>query len=150
VEKEHRRIFDDLLNRKGTENLYDIRRELRSCMDMHVGVFRTGEELNLGLETIRELRKRYNNIRIDDKSTVYNTNLYHALEAENLLDLAQILVQGALERTESRGGHARRDYPERDDQNWLKHTLAFHAEDGPRLEYKPVTITNWLPVERKY
>jgi succinate dehydrogenase / fumarate reductase flavoprotein subunit len=150
VEKERRRIFEDLLNRKGTENLYDIRRELRSCMDVHVGVFRTGEELSRGLDIIRDLRKRYNNIHIDDKTSVYNTNLYHALETGNLLDLAQVLVTGALERTESRGGHARRDYPERDDEKWLKHTLAYFSEEGPRLDYKPVTITNWLPVERKY
>ncbi len=150
VEKEHKRIYEDLLNRKGTENLYDIRRELRSCMDVNVSVFRTEEELSRGLDTILQLRKRYANIRIDDKSAVYNTNLYHALEIENLLDLAQIMVKGALERTESRGGHARRDYPERDDDNWLKHTLAIFTEEGPRLDYKPVTITNWLPVERKY
>ena len=119
-------------------------------MDVNVSVFRTGEELSRGLDSIRQLRKRYNGIRIDDKSPVYNTNLYHALEIENLLDLAQIMVTGALERTESRGGHARRDYPERDDKNWLRHTLAFFSEEGPRLDYKPVTITNWLPVERKY
>ena len=150
MEKEYKRIFEELLGRKGTENLYDIRRELRSCMDINVSVFRTEEELSRGLETIRDLRKRYANIRIDDKSTVYNTNLYHALEIENLLNLAQIMVTGALQRTESRGGHARRDYPERDDENWLKHTLAFFSEEGPRLDYKPVTITNWLPVERKY
>jgi succinate dehydrogenase / fumarate reductase flavoprotein subunit len=106
--------------------------------------------LSRGLDSIRQLRKRYTGIRIDDKSPVYNTNLYHALEIENLLDLAQIMVTGALERTESRGGHARRDYPERDDEKWLRHTLAFFSEDGPRLDYKPVTITNWLPVERKY
>ena len=150
VEREYNRIFEGLLNRKGTENLYDIRRELRSCMDVNVSVFRTGEELSRGLDSIMQLRKRYTGIRIDDKSPVYNTNLYHALEIENLLDLAQIMVAGALERTESRGGHARRDYPERDDKNWLRHTLAFFSEEGPRLDYKPVTITNWLPVERKY
>jgi len=150
VEREYNRIFEELLNRKGTENLYDIRRELRSCMDVNVSVFRTGEELSRGLDSIMQLRKRYTGIRIDDKSPVYNTNLYHALEIENLLDLAQIMVAGALERTESRGGHARRDYPERDDKNWLRHTLAFFSEEGPRLDYKPVTITNWLPVERKY
>ena len=150
VEKESKRIFDDLMKREGTENLYDIRRELRSCMDIHVSVFRTGEELSSGLDKILQLRSRYKNIRIDDKSSVYNTNLYHALEVGNLLDLAQILVVGALKRTESRGGHARRDYPNRDDENWLKHTLAYFTEEGPRLDYKPVTITNWLPVERKY
>jgi succinate dehydrogenase / fumarate reductase flavoprotein subunit len=150
VNTEHKRIFDELLSAKGTENLYDIRRELRSCMDVNVGVYRTGEELSRGLEQIRSLRKRFANIGIDDKNSVYNTNLYHALELANLLDLAEVMVTGALQRTESRGGHARRDYPERDDANWLKHTLAFCTEQGPKLDYKPVTITTWKPVERKY
>jgi succinate dehydrogenase / fumarate reductase flavoprotein subunit len=150
VNAEHKRIFEDLLSKNGTENLYDIRRELRSCMDVNVGVYRTGEELSRGIEKIRSLRKRYNNIGIDDKNSIYNTNLYHALEISNLLDLAEVMVTGALTRTESRGGHARRDYPERDDVNWLKHTLAFSTEQGPKLDYKPVAITTWQPVERKY
>jgi len=150
VEAEHKRIFQELLSRKGPENLYDIRRELRSCMDTNVGVFRTGAELSQALEKIRSLRKRYANISLGDTSTIYNTNLYHALEVANLLDLAEVMVTGALARTESRGAHARRDYPTRDDENWLKHTLAFYTEDGPRLDYKPVTITTWQPVERKY
>jgi succinate dehydrogenase / fumarate reductase, flavoprotein subunit len=149
VDAEQTRL-SDLLAKKGTENLYDIKRELRTCMDVNVGVFRTGQELSRGLEAVKALRKRYANISIDDKSSVYNTNLYHALELGNLLDLAEVMVTGALERTESRGGHARRDYPERDDPHWLKHTLAFCTEQGPKLDYKPVTITNWQPVERKY
>jgi len=126
------------------------RRELRSCMDVNVGVFRTGVELSAGLEKIKSLRKRYSNISIDDKSSIYNTNLYHALELGNLLDLAEVMVTGALQRAESRGGHARRDFPERNDEHWLKHTLAFCTEHGLRLDYKPVTITTWHPVERKY
>jgi succinate dehydrogenase / fumarate reductase flavoprotein subunit len=150
VEAEYNRITTNFLKHKGTENLYDIKRELRSCMDVNVGVYRTEEELSRGLDKIQSLRKRYANINIDDKSLVYNTNLYHALELANLLDLAEVMVTGALQRTESRGGHARRDYPDRDDAKWLKHTLAFHTDAAPRLDYKPVTITNWLPVERKY
>ena len=150
VAAEYKRIFQDLLGRKGTENPYVLKRELRSCMDVNVGVFRTGEELSAGLEKIKSLRKRYSNIGIDDKSPVYNTNLYHALELANLLDLAEVMVAGALRRTESRGGHARRDFPERNDERWLKHTLAFSTEQGLRLDDKPVTITTWQPVERKY
>ena len=150
IDSEYKRIYTDLLSKKGTENVYDIKRELRSCMDVNVGVFRTGEELSQGLQKIQSLRKRYSNISIEDKSSVYNTNLYHALELGSLLDLAEVMVMGALNRTESRGGHARRDCPERDDANWLKHTLAFCTESGPKLDYKPVTITTWKPVERKY
>ncbi|MBI4915393.1 MAG: succinate dehydrogenase/fumarate reductase flavoprotein subunit, partial [Acidobacteria bacterium] len=81
----------------------------------------------------------------------YNSNLFHALELENLLDLAEVTVMGALARQESRGAHARRDFATRDDEKWLKHTLAWR-EDGkpPRLDSKPVTINTWKPVERKY
>lgn len=149
VNAEWQRI-QNLLAQKGTENLYDIRKELRSCMDMKVGVFRTGEELSSALELIGGLRERYKNVSVGDKNSVYNTNLYNALEVSNLLDLAQVVVTGALDRTESRGAHARRDFAVRDDKNWLKHTLAFFTEKGPRMDYKPVTITTWEPVERKY
>ena len=78
------------------------------------------------------------------------TDLLSALEVDNLLDLAEVIVTGALARTESRGAHSRRDYPQRDDTNWLKHTLAYYTPTGPRIDYIPVTITMWQPVERKY
>ncbi len=147
---EEQRVFGDLLAKNGKENLYDIRRELRATMDQYVGVFRTGEELSKALDIIHQLQKRFENISIADKNRAYNTNLIHALELYNLLDLAEVMVTGALARTESRGGHARRDYPNRDDEKWLKHTLAWHTPQGPKLDYKPVTITKWKPVERKY
>jgi succinate dehydrogenase / fumarate reductase, flavoprotein subunit len=150
INAEYKRLFEGLLQQKGTENPYDIKKELRVCMDTNVGVFRTGEELQRALDKVRSLRKRYANISIADKSMTYNTNLFHALELGNLLDLAEVMVSGALMRTESRGGHARRDFKKRDDANWLKHTLAFCAEQGPKLSYKPVTITTWEPVERTY
>ncbi len=86
-----------------------------------------------------------------DKSRVYNSNLFHALELENLLDLAEVTVAGAVARQESRGAHARRDFDTRNDEDWLKHTLAWRTEDKVRrLDYKPVTIDTWKPVERKY
>lgn len=147
---EEQRVFGELLSKNGTENLYDIRRELRATMDQYVGVFRTGEELTKALDIIHQLQKRFANISIADKNRAYNTNLIHALELQNLLDLADVMVTGALARTESRGGHARRDYPNRDDEKWLKHTLAWHTPQGPKLDYKPVTITKWKPTERKY
>jgi succinate dehydrogenase / fumarate reductase flavoprotein subunit len=150
INAEYNRVYKTLLHQKGTENLYDIKRELRKCMDVNVGVFRTGPELQQGLDKVVSLRKRFANINIGDSSLPYNTNLYHALELDNLLDLAEVMVKGALIRTESRGGHARRDYTTRDDGNWLKHTLAFCTDQGPKLDYKPVTITTWKPVERKY
>lgn len=150
IEKEYQRVFIDLLSGQGKENLYDIRKELRATMDKYVGVFRTGPELEKALTTIRELQKRFQNIAIADKSHAYNTNLIHALEVANLLDLADVLVSGALARTESRGGHARRDFAKRNDEQWHQHTLAWRTSQGPRLDYKPVTITTWKPEERKY
>jgi succinate dehydrogenase / fumarate reductase flavoprotein subunit len=139
-----------VLAREGSENLYGLRRELRTTMDAKVGVFRTGDDLASALATIREIRQRAAHAPVADKSRVYNSNLVHALELDNLVDLAEVTVAGALARTESRGAHARRDFATRDDEGWLRHTLAFRADDGPRFEYKPVTIDMWRPVERKY
>ena len=119
-------------------------------MDTNVGVFRTGEKLAAALAKVRELRARSAHAPVVDKGTVYNSNLFHALELENLLDLAEVTVMGALARQESRGAHARRDFATRDDVNWLKHTLAWKTDGAPRLDYKDVTINSWKPVERKY
>jgi succinate dehydrogenase / fumarate reductase flavoprotein subunit len=142
--------IDALLKRDGSENLYELRRELRATMDTKVGVFRTGERLASALATVRELRERSRRAPVKDKGKAYNSNLFHALELENLLDLAEITVAGALARQESRGAHARRDFTTRDDEKWLKHTLAWHTDGGPRYDYKSVTINTWKPVERKY
>jgi succinate dehydrogenase / fumarate reductase flavoprotein subunit len=141
---------EELMGRQGEENLYELRRALRATMDQNVGVFRTGEELSTALRTIREIRQRSAAAPVADRSRVYNSNLFHALELENLVDLAEVMVIGALSRRESRGAHARRDFSTRDDDNWLKHTLAWHTDGEPRLDYKPVTINTWKPVERKY
>ena len=150
VARERKRIFEDLLHNKGRENPYEIKRELRETMDRHAGVFRTGEEMSAGLAKIKALKERYKHISITDKGSVYNSNLMNALEIQNLLELAEMLLTAALAREESRGGHARTDFPNRDDEKWLKHTLASYSDQGPKLSYKPVTITKWKPVERKY
>jgi succinate dehydrogenase / fumarate reductase flavoprotein subunit len=139
-----------VLAREGTENLYELRRRLRTTMDAQVGVFRNGDDLASALATIREIRERAARAPVADQSRVYNSNLVHALELENLVDLAEVTVAGALAREESRGAHARRDFPTRDDETWLRHTLAFHAPDGPRFDHKPVAIDMWKPVERTY
>lgn len=150
--------LDYLLRREGTENLYTLRRELRALMDRNVGVYRKGEELATALDGIRELRRRSLRAPVMDKTAVYNSNLINAMELENLLDLAEVTVSGALARQESRGAHARRDFAVRDDEKWLRHTLAWmeggaeadRADVSVRLDSKPVTINAWLPVERKY
>jgi succinate dehydrogenase / fumarate reductase flavoprotein subunit len=97
------------------------------------------------------LKERFKDIRIVDKDLRWNTDLVSALETENMLDLAEIVILGALMREESRGSHFRRDFPYRDDERFLKHTLAYRNEDGSvRIDYIPVNITYWKPVERKY
>ncbi len=150
AERERARL-ERYLSADGSESPYAIMAELRRTMDKHFGVFRRGEVMERGLEKIKELKRRFKHVRITDKSLVYNTDLQTIYELENMLDVAEVLATGALAREESRGAHFRRDFPKRDDERWLKHTLAFRTEDGsPRLEYKPVRITAWKPIERKY
>jgi succinate dehydrogenase flavoprotein subunit len=142
--------IEDLFQSKGSEDHYQIRKELRRTLDAHMGVFRTGEGIQAGLNRIRELKERYKQISLTDKSLRYNTDLERAIETGFMLDVAEVATLGALTRTESRGGHARRDYKTRDDENWLKHTMACSTPDGPALDYIPVNVSMWKPVERKY
>jgi len=133
----------------GKEKSYDIRKELQKTMDGQLSVYRTGPEMEAALKKVKELKQRVPDMQVKDRGRIYNTDLLSAMEVENLLDLAEVLVTGALARTESRGAHSRRDFTKRDDINWLKHTLAYWTPDGPRLDYIPVTITMWQPVEKK-
>jgi succinate dehydrogenase / fumarate reductase flavoprotein subunit len=148
--EEEKRVFDGLLKRSGTENPAQIRRELRTLMDKHAGVYRTGESMQEGLDKIADLRQRFQNITLQDKSRIYNTNLIQALETENMLELAEVLLYAGLARQESRGAHARTDFSKRDDEKFLGHSMVHYTGGKPKLDYKPVTITNWKPVERKY
>jgi len=148
--EEEKRIFDGLLQQKGTEKPALIRRELRALMDKHAGVYRTGESMSEGLAKLSGLKDRFGRISVEDKSRIYNSNLIQTLETANMLDLVEVLLTSGLAREESRGGHARTDFPKRDDDRFLVHTMAYHTGGKPRLEYKPVTITAWKPVERKY
>jgi succinate dehydrogenase / fumarate reductase flavoprotein subunit len=150
VKDAEKRIYGDLLARSGKENPARIRRELRMLMDKHAGVYRTGESMKEGLARIAELRRRFQDISVQDKSRVYNTNLIHALETENMLELAEVLLFAGLAREESRGAHSRTDFAKRDDEKFLRHSMVYYEGGTPKLEYKPVTITAWKPVERKY
>ncbi len=150
VAAEEKRILGFLGDARGRENPYHIRRALRQLMDRHAGVYRSCASLGQALDEIRMLKERFRQVAVTDKSRIYNANLISVIETQNLLDLAEVTVVSALAREESRGAHARTDFPARDDAAWLKHTLAVLGEDGPRLEYKPVRITRWQPVERKY
>jgi len=119
-------------------------------MDQHAGVYRTGPSMQKGLDKVHELRERFKHIQIEDKSLIYNTNLIQTLETENMLELAEVLLMAALAREESRGGHSRTDFPVRDDEKFLMHSMVYYTGAKPTLAYKPVNITKWKPVERKY
>ncbi len=140
----------------GGERVADVRRALQESMDIGAQVFRTAESLTRTLTDIRELRERYAHVTVQDKGRSFNTDLMEAVELGFLLDLAEVVVLGALAREESRGGHFREDFPARDDEKYMKHTMAY-LRPGPdgvgrqvRLDAKPVTVTRYQPMERKY
>jgi succinate dehydrogenase/fumarate reductase flavoprotein subunit len=139
-----------LESEKGTERVGGILSELRKVMDEKVGIYRTEERLAAAVEDIRRLKERFPRIGLTAQSGVFNTEILQVMELDNMLEIAHAVALGALRRKESRGGHARKDFPARDDENFLHHTLAFRTADGPRLEPHPVTITRWQPEERKY
>jgi succinate dehydrogenase / fumarate reductase flavoprotein subunit len=146
---EEGRIFDRIFHGTGGTNPYEVRDRVQQLMDKNVFVFREEAGLASALKAIRDLQ-RTDYLHCEDKSRVYNTNLSQVLEVESMLAAAEVVVAGALARTESRGAHARRDYPARDDANWLKHTVATYTPDGPKLGYSPVMITKYKPAERHY
>jgi fumarate reductase flavoprotein subunit len=135
----------------GTEKMADIRADLGKSMDSNVGVFRTEQGLKEQVKTIEGLRKRFAKLRIEDRSRVFNTELTAALELDFMLELAEVMTASALNRRESRGAHARRDFPERDDEHYLANTMATYTAGGPpKLSFRPVRITHWEPKARSY
>jgi succinate dehydrogenase / fumarate reductase flavoprotein subunit len=129
-----------------------IRAEMKDLMMAKVGIYRREDDMQEAIQELTRLRERARIARAQDRSKRYNTDLIDILELQNLVDLALVTAASAEHRKESRGAHSREDYPERDDENWLKHTLAHWNGDGgePKLDYKPANITMWKPVERKY
>ena len=119
-------------------------------MTLDCSVFRTGPGLSEALATVRRLQERYAEVAIQNRGTRFNTDLLEALELEALLTLAETMAASALAREESRGAHSREDFPERNDQDWLQHTLVQVGEKGPRIFYKPVSITRFQPQPRVY
>lgn len=143
--------FERIRSNKGSLKAYNVREKMQKTMTDNVGVFRTEATMTKAIEDLRQLRQDYLKVEIDDRGTKFNTDLLEAWELGCLLELAEVTAVSANARPESRGGHARDDYPKRDDANWLKHTLCFREEDGRyNLDYKPVTIGRYQPKERVY
>ncbi len=134
----------------GRERAADIRREMQDVMMDYIGVFREEEGIKQAIDKLKELQERYQQIALDDKGRRFNTDVLEAWELGALLDIAEVTAVAALDRTESRGGHYREDYPQRDDENWLRHSLAWRRDDQIVLGFKPVTITDYEPKERVY
>ncbi|MEW6683117.1 MAG: FAD-dependent oxidoreductase [Nitrospirota bacterium] len=145
-----RERIEAIRNRRSGERVAAVRDALGATMGDDVGVFRTRERLQRASAALTHIRARAAAVMIQDKSRVFNTELVSALELGSLVDLAETIVTGAIAREESRGAHARRDFPNRDDAKWLKHTMAYYTSGGPRLEYLPVAITKYPPKERTY
>ena len=143
--------LEALRERSSGERVAELRSTLQETMDADAQVFRTAETLTNALSVIRSLQERYANVTVQDKGRRFNTDLLEAIELGFLIDVAEVVVVGALAREESRGGHFREDFPTRDDELFLRHTMAYRdAELGVRLDYKPVTVTRYPPMERKY
>jgi succinate dehydrogenase / fumarate reductase, flavoprotein subunit len=142
--------ISEIKNRPEGEKAWSIRKDMQEVMTEHCSVFRNQESLDKALEKIRSLQDRYRGIAIDHKGAAFNTDLMESMELESLLHLAETILLSAAARTESRGAHFREDYPERDDTGWLRHTLVQRTAEGPRLFYKPVTITRFTPKARVY
>jgi len=144
------KLIEHMRNATGTEKIAVIRKELQDTMDKNAQVYRTEESLNEALDKIKELRKRYEHIQVQDRGMRFNTDLLEAIELGFLLDLAEVLAFTARERRESRGGHFREDYETRDDEKFMVHSMAYKTESDIKIDWKPVTITNYPPMERKY
>jgi len=132
------------------ESVAHIRMEMGQTMNQYVGMFRTEQDLETAIAKLVELKERYRRVGVQDKARAFNTSLLFHLELGNMLDLAEAIALAALHRKESRGAQFRRDFPERDDENWLKHTVVRYTAKGPSLDYSPVTITRWQPERRVY
>ncbi len=139
-----------LLDQPGQYRIGQVRQAFQDCMTEHCGVFRTASVMAEGLEKLRTIRQQAEQVYLDDHGTVWNSELVEALELQSLLIVGEMILTGALNRQESRGSHCREDYGDRDDSNFLKHTMAYYSPAGIDIRYRPVAITLFQPQERKY
>ncbi len=152
IEDERRRLQDDLLGRdRGGERIATIRTEMQQAMEQGAGIYRSADSMAKCADKLHELQDRLSSASLEDRSSTFNTELIAALELSHMLDIAESIVHSAQQREESRGAHQRTDFPKRDDQRFLAHSLIHRTADGsPRVEYPPVAITRWPPGERIY
>jgi succinate dehydrogenase / fumarate reductase flavoprotein subunit len=150
-------MIEKVRKSKGKEKIAQLRKELQDSMDKNAQVFRTEETLQEAMDKIQELRKRYENIAIQDQGKRFNTDLLEAIELGFLLDLAEVTVVACRERRESRGAHLREDFPNRDDKKFMVHSMVYKSDKtdkktgtNMKIDWKPVVITNYQPMERKY
>ena len=146
----HERQPRELLERQRGPQQHELREVLADTMQEKVGVFRNEADLKEAQATVADLRERFKGVVVTDKGRTFNQSLIHTIETGYLLDLAATMVAGAVERTESRGAHSRTDFPERDDEKWMKHTLSYLDDDEIRLDYSEVTVTKYEPQVRSY
>ena len=145
-----REKINNLLGQSGTIRIAQLREQLQDSMSEHCGVFRTEETMQAGLERLQELKAQYQEIYLDDQDNCWNTELIEALELRSLLIVGETILTSALNRQESRGAHSREDYPQRNDEEYLRHTLAYYSPTGIEISYMPVVINRFEPQERKY
>jgi len=150
VKDEEARLRGILDRPANGDRVASVRRDMGATMDRHLGVYRNEDGMTEALADIGRLKERYTTVPVDDKGQVFNTDLIFALELGFMLDCAEAIALSGLERKDSRGAHSRTDFTERDDENWLKHVLVSHSDDGPKVSHLPVVITQWTPEERKY
>ena len=142
--------MQQLIAQPGKYRIAQVRQAFQDCMTEYCGVFRTEASMRQGLQQLQQIQQQYQEIYLDDKGECWNSELVEALELQSLLVVGQIILTSALSRTESRGAHCREDYTERDDENFLKHTMAYYSPAGIDIQHRPVTITMFEPKERKY
>ena len=150
VRREQQRIQDILDRPQNGDRVGDVRLGMGQSMNNNLAVYRNESGMQETMHDLQGLKERYRNVPVDNKGRVFNTDLVFALELGFMLDCAETIAMSALDRKDSRGAQARTDYPDRDDENWMKHIVASKGEEGPEISYSPVSITKWTPEERKY
>lgn len=150
IDEQHRIATQFFGHKRGGERVATLRRELQHTMETGAGIYRSGEQLSASCDKLRELRDRFARVQLDDRSLTFNTELISAFELDFMIDIGEAITHSAKARKESRGSHQRTDFPDRNDRDFLRHSLAFGEDDAPRIAYAEVSITRWPPAERVY